>query len=72
MTEREPPNQAPEVYSRQIRRLLTQVIDELEIDVGQVDDPHAMALFETSREVLKGLETAFVHFERGKESAWRR
>jgi len=72
MTDQMQPNQQPEAYSQQVRRLLAQVIDELEADVSQVDDPRAMALFETSREVLKGLETAFVHYERGKEPAWRR
>lgn len=72
MTDQTQPNQSPEAYSRNIRRLMTQVIDELEADVSQFDEPRAMALFETSREVLKGLETAFQHYERGNERAWRR
>lgn len=72
MTDQTQPNRSPEAYSREIRRLLTRVIDELEANISQVDEPRAMALFETSREVLKGVETAFVHFEEGKEKAWRR
>lgn len=72
MTDQTQPNQSPEKYSEEIRRQITRVIDEIEADISQMDDARAMALFETSREVLKGLETAFVHFEKGKERAWRR
>ena len=41
-------------------------------DVSKVTDPKAQALFETALEVMKGLVTAFEHFEQESEPAWRR
>lgn len=40
-------------------------------DITKVDDPKAQALFETSAEVLNGLITAYEHFERRSEAAWK-
>jgi hypothetical protein len=36
-----------------------------------VEDPRALALFETTAEVLGGLITAYEHYEHGAEEAWR-
>lgn len=61
----------PKIHSKNIRAELQEIIDHLRRDVNRVDDPKAMALFETSAEVLTGLQTAFLHYEKGEEEAWR-
>lgn len=57
--------------AQQVRERLSDLARSLETDIGKVDDPKAQALFETSREVLKGLATAFEHYEHRSEQAWR-
>jgi hypothetical protein len=47
------------------------LIDHLREDVTKVNDPAAKALFETSAEVLIGLEKAFSDYESKTEPAWR-
>jgi hypothetical protein len=37
----------------------------------RVTDPKALALFETTAEVLQGLITAYEHFEQKSEPVWR-
>ena len=54
-----------------IREQLSALVDEMKGDARQADDPRAQALFETSAEVLKGIETAYRHYEEGAEAAWR-
>jgi hypothetical protein len=51
--------------------MLCELITHLRDDTKQIKDPKAQALFETSAEVLKGLETAFTHYEKGSEPAMR-
>jgi hypothetical protein len=51
--------------------MLSGIITHLRADEGKVQDPKAQALFETTAEVLTGLETAFEHYEQ-QEPAWRR
>jgi hypothetical protein len=51
--------------------MLDDVRDHLREDVGKVEDPRAEALFEATAEVLGGLITAYEHYERGTEEAWR-
>ncbi|HEX7021436.1 MAG TPA: hypothetical protein VF171_01170 [Trueperaceae bacterium] len=58
-------------HSEKAREMLQDAVRQLRQDVGEVDDPRAKALFETSAEVLIGLQTAFDHYEQGKEEAWR-
>lgn len=62
----------PYHQSAKIRSMLTGIIDHAREDVAKVSDPQARALFETTAEVLTGLRTAFEHFERGTEEAWRK
>jgi hypothetical protein len=50
---------------------LSDVRATCEKDVSEVEDPRALALFETTAEVLGGLITAYEHYERGAEDAWR-
>ena len=40
-------------------------------DVTKVSEPKAQALFETTAEVLRGLATAYDHYEAKAEPAWR-
>lgn len=61
----------PRHHARQIREHLGRTIEHLRDDVGKVDDPRAQALFETTAEVLKGLVTAYEHYERRSEEAWK-
>ena len=58
-------------HSKNIREGLQELIDHIKQDIGQVEDPRAKDLFETSAEVLTGLRTAFSHYEEGKEEAWK-
>jgi hypothetical protein len=51
--------------------MLSDVREHLRQDVSKVEDPRAEALFETTAEVLGGLITAYEHYERGAEAAWR-
>lgn len=65
------PETDPRRYTRQIQSHLEDLINELRRDVKFVDDPKAEALFETSAEVLRGLKTAYAHYEEQAEEAWR-
>ena len=69
MTDR--PASDPIRHTQQIRERLQGLIDHLREDIGKVDEPQAMALFETSAEVLGGLQRAFEHYEEKKEAAWQ-
>jgi hypothetical protein len=62
----------PKAHTANLRSAMTDLIEHLRRDVEQVDEPKAQALFETSAEVLKGLVTAFEHYEAGKEWGFRR
>lgn len=61
----------PKVHSENIRSGMQEIVDHLRSDIDKVDDDQAKALFETSAEVIKGLITAFKHYEEGKEAAWK-
>ena len=65
------PESDPRHHTTQIKRRLQELIDHLRDDVGEVEDPRAEALFETSAEVLGGLKKAYEHFEKKNEEAWR-
>lgn len=58
-------------HSKNIRSGLREMVDHLRRDIGIVDDPKAKALFETSAEVLIGLQKAFSDYEEGNEEAWK-
>lgn len=61
----------PRVHTANIKRMLNDTVEHLRRDVGKVDDPKAQALFETTAEVLRGLVTAYDHYDRDSEPAWR-
>lgn len=61
----------PKAHTENIKEELQKLVDHLRKDIGQVDEPQAKALFETSAEVLLGLKTAFIDYEKGEEAAWQ-
>ncbi len=61
----------PRRHTANIQQMLGEVRDHVREDAGKVDDPKAEALFETTAEVLQGLITAYQHFDRRAEEAWR-
>jgi hypothetical protein len=62
----------PLEHTANIKNEFRLLIDHLRRDVEKVDDPSAKALFETSAEVITGLEKAFTDYEEKKEAAWRK
>ena len=58
-------------HTQKIKVQMRQLIDHLRDDVGKVTEPKALALFETSAEVLAGLVKAFDDYEKQTEEAWR-
>ncbi len=72
MTERQQyPESDPRHHTIRIRGMLNDTITHVREDVAKVNDPKAQALFETTAEVLRGLVTAYEHFEQRSETAWR-
>lgn len=64
-----PPKHDPFHHTQKLKAQLRQLIEHLRQDVGQVTEPKAQALFETSAEVLTGLVKAFDDYERQREAA---
>jgi hypothetical protein len=54
---------SPAIHSARIRRQLTELIDQLTADVARVNDPTLHALLEVSAEMLKGVRTAYAHYD---------
>lgn len=65
------PETDPRHHTQKVQTRLSDLIDHLRQDIQKVDDPKAQALFETSAEVLTGLKTAYAHYEKQSEAAWR-
>jgi hypothetical protein len=61
----------PSQYVASIKRRLNEIVENLREEVDGVSDPKAQALFETTAEVLRGLLTAYDHYEKRSERAWR-
>ena len=61
----------PRYYTQQMKARLGETVDRLRQDVNKVDEPQLKAMFETSAEVLVGLQKAFSDYERKNEDAWR-
>lgn len=62
----------PRYHTTRVRNMFGDIIDHLRKDVKIVDDPRVKAMYETSAEVLRGLQKAFEDYEQGTEEAWRR
>ena len=61
----------PVKHSQNIQKQLEELIDHAKKDIDRVAEPRFQALLETTAEVLGGLRTAFEHYEKGSEKAWR-
>jgi hypothetical protein len=61
----------PLVHTANVRGEFQELIQHLRRDIDKIQDGKAQALFETAAEVLKGLDTAFQHYEQKREPAWR-
>jgi hypothetical protein len=62
----------PRHHTQKMQKALQDIRNHLREDIGKVDDAQLKAMFETSAEVLGGLEKAFKDFERRNEGAWRK
>lgn len=65
------PEQDPRFHTERIKAMLMEVAAHARDDEAVVTDPKALALFETTAEVLSGLATAYDHYEQRSEKAWR-
>ena len=61
----------PRHHTRKMTKALQELKDHLRQDIDKVDEPQLKAMFETSAEVLGGLQKAFQDYEQKNESAWR-
>jgi hypothetical protein len=61
----------PRAHIMNVRKEFRELIVHLRGDINKVDEPKAQALFETTAEVISGLDTAFKHYEEKNESAWK-
>jgi hypothetical protein len=61
----------PRAHTANIRKEFRELIDHLRGDIKKIDEPKAQVLFETTAEVISGLDTAFKHYEEKSESAWK-
>ena len=61
----------PRHHTQNMRHQLTEMIDHLRSDIDKVDEPQLKAMFETSAEVLVGLNKAFSDYEKKNERAWK-
>ena len=61
----------PRAHTANVRKECRQLIDHLRGDMNKIDEPKAQALFETTAEVISGLDTAFKHYEEKSETAWK-
>lgn len=61
----------PRHHTAKLKQMLRDVADHAREDIGKVSDPKAQALFETTAEVLMGLQKAYQDFEERSEQAWK-
>jgi len=61
----------PRAHAANVRKEFRELIDHLREDIDKIDEPKAQALFETTAEVISGLDTAFKHYEEKSETAWK-
>jgi hypothetical protein len=61
----------PHRHVKKIAGELQELIEHLRSDIEKIDEPRCKAMFETSAEVLGGLQKAFDDYETGSEPAWR-
>jgi len=71
-TNKDFPESDPRHHTANIKGMLDEAARHCREDIGKIEEPKAQALFETTAEVLKGLITAYDHYERGSEKGMRR
>jgi hypothetical protein len=64
-------NPDPQFHTARIRKELDELVAHLRDDTAYISEPKAQAMFETAAEVLRGLQTAFAHYDEGREKALR-
>ena len=52
------PESDPRYHTARLKQMLTHLVNHVRQDISKVNDPKAQALFETTAEVLVGLEKA--------------
>jgi hypothetical protein len=62
---------APDYHVENLKRMLGEVAQHAREDAEKVHEPKAQALFETTAEVLSGLEKAYEHYADQSEPAMR-
>src|SRR5690606_24981511 len=61
----------PRYHTQKMRTALREIREHLREDIEKVDEPQLKAMFETSAEVIGGLEKAFSDYEQKNEPAWQ-
>ncbi|MER9614186.1 hypothetical protein [Mesorhizobium sp. M0207] len=61
----------PRHHTQKMQKKLEEVKQHLHEDIEKVDEPQLKAMFETSAEVIGGLQKAFQDYEQKNEPAWR-
>jgi len=61
----------PRAHTANVRKEFGELIEHLRRDINKIDEPKARALFETTAEVISGLDAAFKHYEEKNEDAWK-
>ena len=61
----------PMVHAAYIKQMLADTADHTREGIEKIDDPRAKALFETTAEVLQGLQNAYQHYQNRSEKAWK-
>ena len=61
----------PRAHTANVRKEFGELIEHVRRDINKIDEPKAQALFETTAEVISGLDTAFKHYEEKSENAWK-
>lgn len=54
-----------------VQHMMNDLVQHIEQDEGRLQDKQALALFEVTREVLKGLNKAFDDYKQKNEKSWR-
>ncbi len=60
----------PHVHTQHLKTMLNETIRHCREDIPRISDTRLRAMFETTAEVLKGLVTAYDHYDQGREAAF--
>ncbi len=71
MNQKQESTSSPRYHVDNVQRMMNDLVQHIQQDEGRIDDPQALALFEVTREVLKGLNKAFDDYKQKNEKAWK-